>query len=152
MSQGDVKGVETLHTIASSVSAWCKVLCVLVESVDTIVMTPLGGLKIPPSVGIKLLRSINSTHGVFTIAPDAEKTLINDVATGFRNFTPTCHDIDHIPGILGRRHVLLFLVANECLEHPDCCTVHVARNDANACMRGHRVLLQFLDEPVPLPL
>ena len=71
---------------------------------------------------------------------------------GFINIAPTCHDVDHITRILGGWHILFFLVANECLEHSDRCTVYVSGDDANARMRGHRVLLQFLDEPIPLPL
>ena len=47
-----------------------------------------------------------------------------------------------------RRHVALFLVLDERLEHPDGCAMDVARDEADAHMGRLGVLLQLKNEPV----
>lgn len=68
VSDGKVRR-DNLWTIVSSVSAWCSVLCVLVDNVDTMPITATGGLrKVAQMSNMCGDMGIDATDGVLTIA------------------------------------------------------------------------------------
>ncbi len=135
------------RTMVSSVSAWCSVRCVLVDSVETMVITPFGGLSQPSELKVLqmmplrgcLRRVHNSTY------LQRQRTQQRMSGCGL-----TGNNVDHIAVILRRRDVWPLLLLHEGLEHPDRRAVHIAGDDADAYMLSLRVLLKLENQPVPL--
>lgn len=124
-----------LRTMVSSVSAWWRVLWFFDASEQTIVMTPIG-LEEGGSKGIPIRN--NNIRGCIHDCT----WQISEVYKSQQKMKRTCHHIDHVSMIHGRRN-LASALRSQRFENTYSSTVNISRNKCDPQMLRQSNFLQL---------